>query len=362
MRFPFLLLLMFGCAEVAIEAGEIEPWVAEADRYPEPDLDADDAAEDARVDLEVQPVSRFLGHDDHAWRRALAEEDVAHIELGGGGRSLGFRITLANGARGYFKPAQSFSAARWYSEVAAHHLDRELGFERAPPSVARQMYWPQLRRVARDDERVNEVEVDDDQMVVGAFIHWIEGGLTPWQLGQGWERWVRVEGGMHISPYQRPRDYRGLLNEEMYDFETEIGDHPEAEAEPEDPAHVGELSDLIVFDFLISNVDRWSGSYTNVRRRGTDGALVFLDNAAGFWRNERLGLMDARLQALQRFRRPTVEALERFRVRRFRERLATESVQVLDEGQIAGVEARRRAVLLHVRAMRQRFGERVFVE
>ena len=43
-----------------------------------------------------------------------------------------------------------------------------------------------------------------------------------------------------------------------------------------------ELSDLVLFDYLIHNIDRWGGGFTNVRTRGEGGPLVFLDNAGGF--------------------------------------------------------------------------------
>ena len=38
-------------------------------------------------------------------------------------------------------------------------------------------------------------------------------------------------------------------------------------------------SDLLIFDYLVQNVDRWGGDFTNVRSRANDGPLVFLDSA-----------------------------------------------------------------------------------
>ncbi len=320
---------------------------------------------DASVDVAEQPLhSLFLGESDVAWRESLRNDDVVRIERGGSGRSLGFRITLASGRRAYFKPEQSFSGAHWYSEIAAHYLDRELGFGRAPPVVGRELYWPPLRNVARraEDGRIGEVEVGDDNMVRGALIGWIEGGVPPLRLGRFWERWVRVEGAMPFSPYQRTADYRGLINNRIDPHETEMGRF--RESEPEGPnRRVRELSDLIVFDYLISNVDRWGGEFTNVRLAGRGGPLIFLDNGAGFWVNNRINLMETRLHALQRFNRTTVDAIEAFDLERFRRRLESDPLHpVLNERRIRGVEERRLHVLEHVRDMEQRFGERVFIE
>ena len=110
-------------------------------------------------------------------------------------------------------------------------------------------------------------------------------------------------------------------------------------------------------------MDRWGGDFTNVRTRGSGGPLIYLDNGAGFWLGEqRLGLMEARLRALQRFRRSTIEAVRRLDVERFAARLQSDPLApVLNEKQLDGLAQRRGAVLEHVDAMVARFGEaRVF--
>jgi hypothetical protein len=116
---------------------------------------------------------------------------------------------------------------------------------------------------------------------------------------------------------------------------------------------------LIVFDYLTQNVDRWGGDFTNVRSRGEGGPLVYLDNGAGFWLGEqRLGLMEARLKAVQRFRRSTIEAVRNLDIARFSERLSADPLApVLNQKQLDGLDQRRRALLEHVDAMIARFGE-----
>ncbi len=304
----------------------------------------------------------FLGHPDAKRIEALRTGEISEVKKGKGGRSLAFRITLADGTRGYFKPKQTFSAAHWYSEVAAYYLDRELGLGRVPPTTGRRFPWSELQAAAGGDPRVRELSIAKDDTVRGAFVWWIPEPLKRVRMGRNWERWLRIQQSLPITPYQRPVDYRADLNRrpgvrEATDPSRPIARTPDIEQRP------AELSDLIVFDYLTQNVDRWGGDFTNLRSRGEGGPLIYLDNGAGFWLGEqRLGLMEARLKALQRFRKSTIEAVRKLDIERLTMRLLTDPLApVLNEKQLDGLEQRRRAVLEHVDAMVARFGEaRVF--
>lgn len=302
-------------------------------------------AEELGIDL----TTRFLGEPDWPMRLALSTGEVAEIEKGRGGRSLAFKITLEDGTVGYYKPEQSFSAAHWYAEVASYYLDRELGLGRAIPTIGRSLPWAPLREVAGGDERVEEVTVQPDGTVRGAFIWWVDGGLEPIEPGTGWERWIRVTGPLGATPYQRPRQWA----------DGEAADHGPTR-EPDVPERPAELSDLILFDYLTTNVDRWGGDFTNVRTRGEGGPLIYLDNGAGFTAgpSARIPLMDARLHALQRFRRSTVDRIRSLDLEALEERMAADPLApILDERQLAQLEERWRHLLEHVDAAVGRFGE-----
>ncbi|NOY92843.1 MAG: hypothetical protein GXP55_16785 [Deltaproteobacteria bacterium] len=306
----------------------------------------------AVTEPERRSLDAFLGEPDAPLLRSLRDSSVVDIERGRGGRSMGFKLTLADGTQGYFKPEQSFSGAHWYSEIAAYHLDRELGFGRVPVVTGRVLPWAPLRRAARGDARLREVTVRDGS-VRGAFVWWIPGGLDALHLPDGWERWIRVQSLLPISPYQRPAQLRAALRRD-----APPRPHHIRHQGPDSPTRPQDLSDLIVFDYLTSNVDRWGGGFTNVRVRSADAALVYLDNGAGFWPRARLGLMDRRLEALQRFRRSTIRALEDFDLDHYRQRLANDPLApVLSEARIQAVDERRRAVLEHVRKLVERYGE-----
>ncbi|MFW2389626.1 MAG: hypothetical protein ACN4G0_14900 [Polyangiales bacterium] len=300
----------------------------------------------------------FFGESDSSRIHSLRNAEIAEVAKGKGGRSLAFKITLEDGTRGYFKPKQTFSAAHWYSEVAAYYLDRELGLGRVPPTTGRTFRWKELRAAAGSDSRVDELGISPDGAIKGAFIWWIPEPLKRVRMGRNWERWLRVQQSLPITPYQRPVDYRADLNRrpgvrEATDPSKPIAKAPDIEERP------AELSDLILFDYLTQNVDRWGGDFTNVRSLGTQGPLIYLDNGAGFWLGEqRLGLMEARLRALQRFRRSTIEAIRNLDIVRFSKRLAEDPLApVLNEKQLDGLAQRRQAVLDHVDSMLDRFGE-----
>lgn len=295
--------------------------------------------------------SRFLGELDHTVRRALATGEIAEIERGHGGRSLAFKITLTDGTQGYFKPEQSFSAAHYYSELAAYYLDRELGIGRVPPAIGRVMEWEPLRQAANGDERIDEVAVQEDGTVRGAFIWWIPERLARFQPGRRWDKWLRQDGSLLISPYQRPREWSNAH------IPTE---GPVAEDAPATEGRVEELADLILFDYLTTNVDRWGGNFTNVRTRGEGGPLIYLDNGAGFTAGPRarVPLMDARLHALQRFRRQTVERIRTLDRASLERRMAQDPLApFLGERHYEHLFARRGHLLEHVEALTNRYGD-----
>lgn len=330
-------------------------------------------------------------------RERLATQPLREVKRGYGGRSVAFKITLEDGTQGYYKPEQRFSAAHWWAEIAAYHLDRALGLHRTPPVVSRRLPWATLRAAAPEDARFSEVIVGSDRTVRGCFSYWVPDRLVSMRVGRGWERWVRVQSWPTgaVSPFQRPRVYMeqlaarrggadagaaqaagaagsGAASDDSglaftsdaaanarNDEGTEL---PLAPARPDDPERAAELSDLLVFDYLTQNTDRWGGGNANVLTRGPGGRIVFLDNAAGFpdTPNDTNGLMEARLRVLQRFRGRTIAALRALDVAQFARRMEAEPLApILSARQLAQLETRRRILLERVAALEARFGDAV---
>lgn len=309
-------------------------------------LACDPIAESASASEPTTRCARcFAGRADAPIITALASQPIAEVKKGVGGRSLAFRLVLADGTRAYFKPAQSF-AAHWFSEVAAYHVDRGLGLRRSPPVVSRRVAWSLLARSASSDARVAEIRRNADGSVDGAMIAWIDGELPPLDPPRGWENWLRIEPLRGASPFQRERDWKRGAGVRARD------------AGPPDSDRAAELSDLVLFDYLLGNIDRWGGGFTNVRTRGPDGPLVHIDNANGFHRGSgKTAHLDAQLRAVQCFRKRTVAAIRAFDAARLRDSLKSEALApILDEQRLEGFEARRLGVLEHVAEMQRRHG------
>jgi len=296
----------------------------------------------------------FFGVDDSALRSSLATQPVSSIHKGGGGRSLGFKIALEDGTMGYFKPEQTIHFTHWWAELGAYYLDRELGFGRVPPAVGRRFDWGRLQLYAQTDPRLAEMRPRANGTIRGAFIAWVHEGPVSLPLGRDWEKWVRIDGPIARTPYVPPTfQVRGIVPNVRFDA-------PDVADDARRPA---ELSDLLVWDYLIQNADRWGTENANVRTRGRGGPLMFFDNGAGFWPTEqRMPIMERRLTEVQRFRRSTVDALRRFDVAHFRQRIGKDPLApILDDVMIGGVETRIGVVLEHVDAMRARYGEAIWL-
>jgi hypothetical protein len=329
----------------------------------------------------------FFGKSEAQQRESLAYQDIKDVKRGSGGRSLGLKITLADGTEGYFKPEQSFSAAHYYAELAAYYLDRELGLGRVPPTVGRVFPFKSLTRAVGSDERREELIVQKDGTIRGAFIWWIPQRLVPIRPGRSWERWVRIEPWLPrmVTPFQRPRLYMEKMGLAMPDDPisaewgggSDAGIHirpttefteaaapaatDRASKQPDMAERPAELSDLIVFDFLTQNLDRWGGEYTNVRTIEAGGPLVYLDNGAGFIAQASKGVMRARLRVVERFRRSTIEAISKLDIQKLKERMQSDPLwPFLKDEDLAHLAQRKQELLTHVQNIKAKYGEAIF--
>jgi hypothetical protein len=305
----------------------------------------------------------FLGKPEKSILDRLSSGAIARVRRSSVGRSVAFKITLRDGTEGYYKPEQTFSSANWYAELAAYYLDRALGLDRVPPVVSRRLPWSRLRSCTRNKTRFDEVKVADNGTVRGAFIWWLPKRLKELRTDPGWENWIRVEPwqAWRITPFQRP----SLYTEELQAWRRHGGNSPklffQQVPEPDQPGRAAELSDMIVFDYLTLNIDRWGGDNANVLTYGGQKRLIFLDNGAGFSPGPpKRGLMEDRLRVLQRFRRSTIEALRSFDIERFgftleRDRLAP----LLADSDLKALEIRRQALLARVDELQKNLGGEV---
>ena len=294
----------------------------------------------------------MLGEKEEPRRRSLRTSAISEVELARGGRSVSFKVTLEDGSQALFKPEQSF-AANWYSELASYELDRLLGLGRVPPAIGRRLPWTTLQQSAKHSKHADEVVIQKDGSVRGALIWWISEDLVPLSPPDGWEMWLRNEPARGPSPYQRRKDYRRAQRS------SHRAASPRDVAQPAFADRAAELSDLILFDFLTGNHDRWGGEFTNVRTLGEGGPLVAIDNANGFPKVESADAHSlAKLEWVQRFRERTVQAMERLELSAFKAALGRDPLApLLNEAQFGHLEERRQRALAHIRQMQTKFGK-----
>jgi hypothetical protein len=309
----------------------------------------------------------FLGRDEAPALESLARGNIKRVKKGKGGRSLAFKLTLEDGSAGYYKPEQTFSGTIWFAEVAAYALDRALGIGRVPPVVSRRIPWSKLALAAEGDDRVPEIIKAPDNTVRGAMIAWLEEPLTPAVTPPGWENWIRVEpfGKYNITPFQRASEYVTQLElyKKLLAENKGMPQYYDVAPVPSRADLPGALSDMITLDFLLMNIDRFGGDNGNVLTLGEAGPLIFLDNAAGLSIGpHRRNLPDQRFFPCQRFRKATIDALEKLDVGAFGAQLERDSLGLhgpspLTPQLIEGIAERRKAVLEHVTTLRRKHGD-----
>jgi len=195
----------------------------------------------------LDKMPHFLGQSDDEILARICNLPIKTVRPLGGGSSISLRATFEGGLQAALKPEQ-VRITRYQSEVAAYRVSRALGLGMVPPSCVRRLPREQLLAnlpkslIERMEE---EIIVDEHGMVACAIIAWVP-HLHGLRLEEAdWWRPL-LHKGTPIPPTKRKR--------------------------------VLEISNLLLFDYLILNHDRWSGGNTHE----SDGQMVFIDQGAGF--------------------------------------------------------------------------------
>jgi hypothetical protein len=320
----------------------------------------------------------LFGKPDAELLEPLRSGQLQSATKGATGRTLAFALTFESGAQGYYKPEQRLATASWSAEVAAYDLDRALGLGRVPPVTSRKLAWKPLEAAAGNDARKRTVVVDREGQVRGALVAWLSEKLAPLETPPAWEDWLRIEPRTptDVSPFQTAAAYKQALAAARKRPAPEAKLAPKVDAleatkvapkadspPPARPGLPAELSDLVVFDYLTANYDRFE-SRDNLVTLGEKGPLIFLDNGAAFSAaaaTAQRALLDARLAFVSKFRRRTIEALRGLDTEALRATMAADPLgPLLDAAAWRGFEARRAAILEHVARLEKRFGDAVY--
>jgi hypothetical protein len=282
-----------------------------------------------------ESAGSFMGMEDDFLIARLRSQPIVRMKFNKGGSSLSFRVDLADGSRAAFKPAQTNLQTIPRREVAAYRINRLLGLGAVPPATPRMVSRTDMFSHLHPDTlpmlpRVRAETVFDPRgNTAGVMMYWIpvikDSGLdTPEGIAQS-TRW--------LSQGQAIPDEKHSL--------------------------AAQLADLLVFDFLISNPDRYSGG--NMLTNEDGSRLLFMDNTLSFFiEPQGNDKTRAALARGQRFSRRLYHALDRISEETLVANLAQASegnYEILTKPEIRAVVSRRDYILKYIDGLVATYGE-----
>jgi hypothetical protein len=303
---------------------------------------APDAGSTPASRLDAQPVALldFFGLEggDADWIARVGRAQPARFRPIGTS-SLVFKVYFSGGLEAAFRPRVHGQGRGWMNEVVAYRLARALGLDQVPPAVSRSLARREIMAHLDADYGGDRRELESDLAVRGDAV-W--GALVAWVPGL---RSLELDTPRGIARSRPWLAQGGALP---------VGDEATLAAD---------LSTMIAFDYLLANVDRWSGA--NVRADASGRRLVVRDHnlalVAPLPDAQHVRLLEP-LRRVERFSRRFVNALRALDEPRLRESLAEDpasaaGVTLLEDAQYAGVFERRAALLSRIGALVELHGE-----
>jgi len=208
-----------------------------------------------------RPIENVFGAPDGELLAPLGAATVVRVKANHGGTSLSLRLDFANGARAAFKPEQIHPQSDPRREIAAYRIDRLLGIGHVPPAKPVAIPVTELLDAVEPAYRSYiTARVADEAIARGGVLR----GELSW-----WVPEIRLAAfGRHRIDEREGRD----LWTQWLQARARIPD----DARP----MVEQIAAVILFDVLIDNPDRWTGSNTEMSPDGK--TLFFMDNTMSF--------------------------------------------------------------------------------
>ncbi|MBA2539557.1 MAG: hypothetical protein H0V17_07980 [Deltaproteobacteria bacterium] len=206
-------------------------------------------------------VENIFGAPDAELLAPIGVASVTRMKTNHGGTSLSLRLDFANGSRAAFKPEQTHFQSDPRREIAAYRVDRLLGIGHVPPAKEISVSIEEVLAGGDPGFRAYYAgRLDEEALPRGTKLH----GTASW-----WVPELKLAAiGKHRIDLKEGRD--------IWTSQMQIG----APMSPELRPLFAQISAMTLFDLLIDNSDRWSGSNTAM---SPDGKLLFfMDNTMSF--------------------------------------------------------------------------------
>ncbi|OIP41824.1 MAG: hypothetical protein AUK47_05575 [Deltaproteobacteria bacterium CG2_30_63_29] len=278
-------------------------------------------------DLRFAPlIERSLDEDPRfipEVRTLKSDVDLDAIKYLGGGSTIVLRLLKDKQTIGAFKPKQNRQQSDFRSEIAAWRICPMIrcGFE-IPYNQHVRLTWRDFdglySRLTSEKQVAYRENLEDLVFIKEDGVDWVHGTLKDWvpeftqlpiEIGAFWRPWLALES--ELTALEAPATDILKIIRKL---------HPSGERlERELTQHMGtmtkrdlarQLSNMLAYDFLINNWDRFSGvkEFWGVNCQFANGHIVSIDNGAAFPKttNEKV---DKHLQDVQRFSRQLVKAV-----------------------------------------------------
>lgn len=285
-------------------------------------------------DYELAPSDRalplFAGVHDEVLLAPLRTAAVTRVKFNHGGTSISLRLDFENGARAAFKPQQTNWQTIPRREVAAYRINRLLGLGSVAPAFGRKFSRSDLLEHLDADQAwmaprlLAETITDDTGDVVGELSWWIPVIDSA------------TVDGFHIDSVDGIVTWKRYLTARYPIPDQELG-------------MVTQISNMVLFDYLINNSDRWSGGNAKMSEDGR--LLYYMDNTLSFGVSDD-GQVRTRtyLRRVQKFSRYLVHRLRTLTVQQLRDALSDSGPfeSLLDEDEIESLMHRRDYALAYI--------------
>ncbi|XP_035221182.1 extracellular serine/threonine protein CG31145-like, partial [Stegodyphus dumicola] len=233
----------------------------------------------------------------------IVKQRITSVEQMPGGTQIKLVITFENGGKALFKPMRFprdqetlpdhfyfTDFERHHSEIASYHLDKLLGYRRAPPVVGRIVNITEEIYPFADEEFLKTFFVSPAGNICfhGQCTYYCDTGHAvcghPDMLEGSFAAWLPGKEVLHSKPARSPwrRSYnkhRKASWETNHEYCTNY-------VKRTPPYNKGrrlyDMIDMAIFDFLTGNMDRHH--YEEMHVFGNDSAPIHWDHGRGFGR------------------------------------------------------------------------------